>query len=205
MATLKALLPADTPFPFVTGTAHGDGANAGFVRDDAILAVIIVSDEDDCSIKDREFFDPESIAYPWEGLAAGNLRCFAYPDARVEIDAIVSALRTVKPNPDDLLLAAITGVPPDLVADPETTDYEALLADSRMQEVVNPDRPRGALFPACDLEGTGFALPARRTVEAVAAFGDNGVVQSICDPTFGQALRGITSRLGSLIRRRRCR
>lgn len=205
VATLKALLPADAPFPFVTGTAHGDGANAGFVRDDAILAVIIVSDEDDCSIKDGEFFDPESVAYPWEGLGAGNLRCFAYPDARVEIDSIVSALRTVKPNPDDLLLAAITGVPPDLVADPETTDYEALLADSRMQEIVNPDRPRGALFPACDLEGTGFALPARRTVEAVAAFGDNGVVQSICDPTFGQALRGITSRLGSLIRRRRCR
>ena len=91
------------------------------------------------------------------------------------------------------------------VADPDAIDYDALLADPRMQERVDPSRPRGQLFPACDLEGTGFALPARRTVQTVAAFGEQGVVQSICDPTFGRALRGITSRLGELIRRRRCR
>ena len=93
----------------------------------------------------------------------------------------------------------------DKCLDPDAIDYDALLADPRMQERVDPSRPRGQLFPACDLEGTGFALPARRTVQTVAAFGEQGVVQSICDPTFGRALRGITSRLGELIRRRRCR
>lgn len=205
VASLKALLPADAPFPFLSGTAHGDGANAGFLRDDAILGIIYVSDEDDCSVADVEFFDPESDRYSWEGLGGGNLRCFLYPEARTPVESIVDALRSLKPNPNDLLVAAITGVPADAVSDPDAIDYEALLADPRMAERINPDRARGQLFPACDLEGTGFALPARRMVRAVAAFGDNGVVQSICDPTFGQALRGITSRLGDLIRRRRCR
>ena len=204
-ASLKALLPSDAPFPFLTGTGHGDGANAGFLRDDAILGIIYVSDEDDCTVADRELFDPASERYPWEGLAGGNLRCFVYPEARTPIEDIVGALRSLKPNPDDLLIAAITGVPADAVADPDAIDYDALLADPRMQERVDPSRPRGQLFPACDLEGTGFALPARRTVQTVAAFGEQGVVQSICDPTFGRALRGITSRLGELIRRRRCR
>lgn len=204
-ASLKALLPADAPFPFVTGTAHGDGANAGFLRDDAILGIIYVSDEDDCTVADPDFFDPASERYPWEDLGGGNLRCFLYPEARMPIETVVDALRSLKPNPDDLLVAAITGVPADAVSDPDAIDYDALLADPRMEERINPARPRGQLFPACDLEGTGFALPARRMVETVAAFGDNGVVQSICDPTFGQALRGITSRLGDLIRRRSCR
>ncbi|MBL8613444.1 MAG: VWA domain-containing protein [Myxococcales bacterium] len=32
-----------------------DGTNAGFLRDDALLAVVILSDEDDCSRKDNNF------------------------------------------------------------------------------------------------------------------------------------------------------
>ena len=106
--------------------------------------------------------------------------------------------------PDDLLLSAITGVPPELVGDPTDVDYEALLDDPRMEVRENPDRP-GFLLPACDLEGTGFAVPARRIVEAVRGFGESGVVQSICEPRFDRALRGITDRLGELIRRRACR
>ena len=203
-ATLKALLPSDSPVRFVAGQPHGDGANAGFVRDDAVLAVVMVTDEDDCSIADPELYNPESLVYPWSEDARGNLRCIRYAEALQPVSRFVDAVRSVKESPDDLLISAITGVPPDLVVDPEAIDYDALLADPRMQEMENPGRP-GYLFPACDLEGTGFAVPARRIVTAIDTFGENGIVQSICDPSFGRALRGITSQLGEVVRRRRCR
>ncbi|HJK95062.1 MAG TPA: hypothetical protein RMH26_30285, partial [Polyangiaceae bacterium LLY-WYZ-15_(1-7)] len=200
-ATLKALLPADGPVRFLEGVGQGDGANAGFVREGAVLAVVLVTDEDDCSVADPELFDLESERFPGGERAGGNLRCVTYPEALQPVPRFVDALRSLKARPDDLLLSAITGVPPELVGDPTDVDYEALLDDPRMEVRENPDRP-GFLLPACDLEGTGFAVPARRIVEAVRGFGESGVVQSICEPRFDRALRGITDRLGELIRRR---
>lgn len=202
-AALKALLPAGR-LSFLEGDAHGDGVNAGFVRDDALLGVVLVSDEDDCSVADPSFFDPESETYPWDGDARGNLRCVRYEDALQPIERFVDAVRTLKEDPGEILVAAITGVPPALVADPEAIDYERLLADEAMQVRENPDRA-GYLLPACDRVGVGFAVPARRMVEAVSRFGDQGVVQSICDESFANALRGITTRLADIIRRRTCR
>lgn len=47
-------------------------ANAGFLRDDAKLAIVIVADEDDCSVSDRSMFAAE----PSEALGPfGSFRC----------------------------------------------------------------------------------------------------------------------------------
>jgi hypothetical protein len=201
-AALKAVLPAGV-LSFLEGDAHRDGANAGFIRDDAVLAVVLVSDEDDCSVADPELFNPLSETYPWDADPRGNQRCILFPEALTPVGRFVDGMRRAKSDPNDLLVAAITGVPPDLVRDPTDIDYDALLADERMQIRPNPRRP-GFLLPACDRVGVGFAVPAIRTVEAVRAFGPSGVVQSICDENFANALTGITTRLGELIRRRRC-
>ena len=52
--------------------------NAGFVRDEATLAVIIVADEDDCSASDRTVFDPtqDDIESPLGELS--SFRCFEF-------------------------------------------------------------------------------------------------------------------------------
>ena len=52
-ATLKALWPAkDQRVGFLYGEGHGAGANAGFLRDDSLLIVVVITDEDDCSAED---------------------------------------------------------------------------------------------------------------------------------------------------------
>lgn len=202
-AALKALTPADAPIEFLAGRGQADGANAGFLREDSVLAVVVVTDEDDCSTRDAELFNPESERYPAPDRAASNLRCFTYPEALHPVERFVVGLTRLR-RPDSFVFAAIAGVPPDLVSDPEHIDYEALLADPRMQERIDPEHPT-RLRPACDVVGTGFAQPSRRIVSLASALGDNAVVQSVCDDSFVSALSGVTSRLAEIIRRRRCR
>ena len=61
-AALKAVTPTTSPdVVFSRNTkGHGDAGNRGFLREDSILAVILVTDEEDCSIPDSssELFNP---------------------------------------------------------------------------------------------------------------------------------------------------
>ncbi len=146
-ATLKALSPAAptrytgpsyTPPRFFRDTSgHADGANAGFVRDDTLLAVIIVTDEEDCSASDPALFDPASPRY---GTADLNLRCFTHPDALHPIERYVTGLTALRPDrPDLFVLGILAGIPADLaVPAPTGTEYWRMLTDSRMVERVDP-------------------------------------------------------------------
>jgi hypothetical protein len=96
-------------------------------------------------------------------------------------------------------------VPPDLV-DPDSLAmfdftveadrnafYDRILNDPRMQEMVDPNRTPeqgGNLIPSCNT-ATGRAYPPRRIVETVRRFGENGVVQSICQDDFTAAMDAI--------------
>jgi hypothetical protein len=77
-AALKAVTPTTSSITFAMGTVgHGDGVNAGFVRPDSLLVVLVLTDEDDCSALDPDLFNPSSARY----TGALNLRCFMYPEA----------------------------------------------------------------------------------------------------------------------------
>lgn len=201
-ATLKALTPSSSDLRFERGTTgHGDGANAGFVRPDSVLGVLLLTDEEDCSAEDSELFNPSSSIYSGNL----NLRCFSYPGALHPVERYVDGLAALRRDrPESLVVAAITGVPADLVSDPDRIDYDAVLSDPRMQEVVDfTDGNR--LMPSCNTPGRGIAFPPRRIVRTVQAFGDRGIVQSICQEDFSPAIRGITERLATAIRRTSCR
>ncbi len=201
-AALKALTPGTSPLRFAHDSiGHGDGANAGFLRDDATLAIVLVTDEDDCSVSDPDLYDPESTVY----TDTTNMRCTRYEDLALHaVRRYVDGLHALRASdPENMVLAAIAGVPEDLTADPDHIDYDRILSDPRMVVRENPGRP-GHLLPACDVVGRGFAVPARRVVEVTRGFGEQGVVQSICQDGFAGALRGITSRLARVIRRTRC-
>ncbi len=170
--------------------------NAGFVRDDSLLAVVFVTDEDDCSASDTAIFDPSRVG----DLGPYGLRCAQNPTMLHPIDRYEDALdslRLDRLNP--IVIGAITGVP--TMIDPLTQDYDALLMDPRMQYMEDPGNP-GQLIPACDRPGSGFAIPARRIVELsrrFAARGD-GLASSICEDDLSPAMRA----LGTLIGRRLC-
>ncbi len=54
--------------------ADSSGANAGFLRDNAYLAIFIISDEDDCSPKDGAFYNPDGDINTTLGKL-DNFRC----------------------------------------------------------------------------------------------------------------------------------
>jgi hypothetical protein len=183
--------------------------NAGFLRDDAVLAVLLITDEDDCSVPSGStmFEDvPPGIAlnylcYPPAATCGGQplpsvpfsvpvSECRSRPDGGgklVPISEFVTFLRSLKKSPDDLVVSAVAGVPQP----GETGTYQASLTKGGLD----------IAFSACG--GNGGGAPAMRIQELVDAFGDNGTISSICADDFGPALR----RTGELVRRsldRRC-
>jgi hypothetical protein len=105
--------------------------NAGFLRKDALLAVIIIADEDDCSAKNDSFFgnasglgDLDNFRCTAEGVVCGPddngsiRRPGMYTDCRPRensphmrsIADVTTAIRKLKPFPDEqIIVAAIIG------------------------------------------------------------------------------------------------
>ena len=225
-AGLKALWPAHDDgveflFDPVSGEGdhgHGDAENAGFLRPNhalntSLIAVVLVTDEDDCSVKDPRHLRPPQYLDPGneaesklleQGL---NVRCQLNPQNLYESSRYVDGLRALRPDSEGLVvLGAITGVPAELVtpaalASVDFTDhaardafYDALLEDPSMQPGIDgkgtvnhdDDQPRAS----CE-SPNGLAYPPVRIVETVRAFGRDAVVQSICQDDFGPAIDAI--------------
>jgi hypothetical protein len=72
-------------------------ANAGFLRRDAVLSIIFVSDENDCS--DRGAF-PEG---------SGGMVCYDQPEKLVPIREFINDFRALKDDPSDVIASAIVG------------------------------------------------------------------------------------------------
>jgi hypothetical protein len=110
-----------------------------------------------------------------------------------------------------VIFSAIVGVPPELVTpeqlanvdfgNPAQTDafYDGILAAPAMQEVLDPrgnmDPADDNLVPSCDRGTDALAYPPRRIVQVAKAFGQNGVVQSICQEDFSPAVNAIIDRI----------
>ncbi len=196
-AVLKATTPSTSSIGFHGGTrGHADGANAGFLRADSLVGLVLLTDENDCSAADGDLFNPSSPTY---GATDLNLRCFGHPAALHPIGRYVDGLRAAVGDPDRLVFGAITGVPVDLVSDPGAIDYATILSDARMEERVDPTHP-SRLAPSCNVPGRGFAFPPRRIVEVardLEAGGAASVVQSICQESFSPAIGAILDRLAA--------
>ncbi len=204
-AALKALWPAgDDSVSFLAGAGHGEDENAGFLRPDSLLVVVVVTDEDDCSVSDPAIFTPPAMLPPESDLAqiGLNARCalstsLLYPTARYE-----DGLRALRPDNDNLIFAVIAGIPQALVPESGEPDYAAVLDDPTMQVQVDdrgtPNVSDDKIVPAC-AGADGEATPPRRLVEIASGFGANGVLSSICADDFGETagrlIRAIGTRL----------
>ncbi len=216
-AVLKALLPAGSTGeigidPFLTGDGHGSNANAGFLRPDSLLAVVLVTDEDDCSAKDKNIFDANQFGGP----TTLNVRCFLNPGALFPVERYVKGLTWLRRNdPDLLVFAAIVGLPPGLGTDTEgRTDWERIACtDARQRagtcdpslipEVVSGGGAMGQqIRPSCDT-ATGKAYPPNRitrTAELIEKAGANAVVHSICVSDFTPAIQRIIDKIADALK-----
>lgn len=191
--------PSYVPPTFLSGEGHGDRAHAGFIRDDTLLSVIIVTDEDDCSILDPELFNPESTRYGGTGL---NLRCSTFPRALFSEDRYIDGLLALRARrPDLVTFSVIAGLPGDLATEtPNAADFQAMLEDPRMQERLDPENPE-RLFASCSRREGRLAFPPRRLVRVAAGLGvGRATVQSICEPSF----ESVMAPIARLIARRAC-
>lgn len=160
-------------------------ANAGFLRPDANLAVVILADEDDCSVRDPALFGSDPAVGPLQ-----SFRCFEHgvicdPDAPrtpgakqgcrpregaplVEpIAPLIDALLAAKPDPRQVMVAAVVGDPAPVAV---TLDTSA-------------GAPVATLAPSCSFSSTGGAQhadPAVRLAAFVAGFPGRSQLTSIC-------------------------
>ena len=209
-AALKAVSPSVPtaytgasyePPVFVGSTfGHGEGRNAGFVREDSLLAIVIVTDEEDCSVvpESTDVFDPSSERYGGVDL---NLRCFSFPEVTQPVERYVDGLLALRASrPDLVALAVLAGIPPETAVPlPSAADFTAMLEHPDMQERVDPETPT-RLFPSCSSE-IGLAFPPRRLVRTAEGLGPyRATVQSICESDY----RGPMTAVARLIGRRGC-
>ena len=199
--------------PFWRNSApHGDRENAGFVRDNSVLAVVVVSDEDDCSAFDPSLYNPSSTTYS----GPLNVRCHQYGDAAVHpVDRYVNGFIQLRSRANLLVYAAITGLPTDL--SPACTNgscaapnWDALVGDPsvrdpRMIEQVTADAQN--IQPTCQTNNPDgsirtSAAPGIRIVSVAHGLQQLGAgvsVHSICDEDFGNALLDVINQIKSAL------
>ncbi|MET0286039.1 MAG: hypothetical protein ABW352_16270, partial [Polyangiales bacterium] len=201
----KALAPSQgignsNLFKFINGSkGQGDRYNQDFLRDEAILAVIIVSDEEDCSITDegKVLFSLTEEAEEEFGLL--NLRCGIYANEESYVQPVqryVDGLKSLKPdNQDRIIFATIVGVPEDAVGMP----IEDILALPEMQFSENP---MAAGFPStsCVSSKGDQAYPPSRMLRVAAEFGEQAVIYSICADDYSPALDTLIDKIASKLK-----
>jgi hypothetical protein len=177
--------------------------NRDFLRDEAVLAIVLLTDEDDCSAPpDTSLFDPTQtlITDPLGPMAsyrcnefghlcggqrpprtpATNLQdCHSAEDGRlIRISELVAFFKALKANPNDVIVAAVTG---------PTIPYSVTVPE-RIRKGVLRNEPE--VLPSC-MSTNGTAAPAVRIHDFVSAFGDNGTFLSICSDDFSPVMARI--------------
>jgi hypothetical protein len=205
-AAFRALAPAPE--------GHRDDLNQGFLRPESLLVVVLLTDEEDCSLQDTRIITPAPYLDPADPLTAQglNTRCSQNPDALFPIGRYVEGLRKLRPGADDrVMFFAIAGVPVEMVnaaalaqvklEDPARREqfYTSILNAPGMRESVDdqgtPTPDDDAIAPVCDSE-FGTAAPAPRLVQVARGFGMNGLVQSICERDLSRPINAILRSIG---------
>lgn len=157
-AMYKALAPSSVKFA-QDRPGNADGPNKGFLRPDATLAIVHLTDEEDCSVtSEGEALFDDNTNHPAVKLSGTeqrlglNIRC-AYAEPSVRISQVEAAglvqsperyvrdfKRNVKPgNPDGIVFIAIVGIPDGT----EGLTPQEILADARMGFAVDPNTGAG--------------------------------------------------------------
>ena len=176
--------------------------NEGFLRPEALLALVVLADEDDCSTKAAtDLFEPSTSRYgpqtsfrcaeyghlcagaPPPRAAAGPLPdCHPAETAGklVPVADYVSFFRSLKTQPDRVLVSVIAAPP---------APYAVQLVDGQPQ-----------LAPSCQ-SANGTGTPGVRLKAFADAFGGHGMFGGVCDqdlsPPLGRLGDAIVKQLGA--------
>ena len=198
----------EQPLEAVRRALENNPANAGFIRPNAYLAIVFITDEDDCSAIGDSVFDTSSAAVANLG-PPDSYRCFAQgvicdPDVpnepgvktncRPRDDSeylhnvrteYVDYLRQLKGDPGLIITAAIMGSTPDQL--------------SVQAEPLENGQSKLKLTPSCQSSGFGVADPPVRLQWFLDQFPNRSTTTEICDGDLSPALTQIAALLKDVI------
>ena len=191
--------------------------NANFLRPDALLQVILLTDEDDCSAPpDSDLFDSTSMTLTDPLGPLQSYRCNEFghlcggkmpprsPPGEVDLGTCVSnekgrllpvadvaaALKSLKADPSKVLVAAIAGPP---------TPYKVNVGPSQVKG--DPSLWPYVEFSCMQTEPDNTTIvgdPGVRLKQWVDIFGGNGLFESVC-ADFAPALKAFADQLGKAL------
>ncbi len=202
----------------------GDGIATGFLRPEALLLVLVVSDEEDASLDDGpDLFATDEMVNMYErNIAVGHHPEYLYTPAEVKqmmLDAKAQVSGAIRAG-GSVMFAAITGVPHEgegaTACQGSGTDVAACL-DVALEEGTMGEPETITRIPASGgtIEAAYFeyacerrdgdvpitqAFPGTRFVALAQLFGDMGYVYSICNEDWRPAMNAIASRVEERLR-----
>ncbi len=194
----------EQPLESMRRALNGSNAeNNGFIRDDAFLAVIIISDEDDCSVEQVSMFDSDPALDNIDSNVGplSSFRCFEFgvectPDNprsagprqdcvtransqfMYDVDEYANFLKSLKADPGQIIVAGIIGNPSPVVVG--TKDNEPTL-------------------DASCTSASGDADPGIRLQSFLDSFPNRNTSTTICDDDLSDALTVIADLLAKVI------
>ncbi len=146
-----------------------------------MLAIVFISDEDDCSAEVPELFEPSGSAFP----GPLNRRCWDYPEALYPLDRYEEGLLAER-EANRLAILGIVGIP----FDAEGLSYGEILSLDDMQVREDPEGT-GFIAPSCGAGVDRQAFPPIRFVELAArleSVGTHTRLSSICSDSYEEPL-----------------
>jgi hypothetical protein len=186
--------------------------NVGFLRDDATLAVVLVTNEDDCSVPDdSDLFDPNQTLVSDPLGSFWSFRCNEFghlcningtmqPPPRGPADHLQGCVSNETPSGRLTKVGDEVAFLKGLKSDPSRIVVAAItgLPSDYSIEMIKTDRDveyHPNIKPSCGVEGGEHGDPAVRIMQWVNAFGDHGLAESICEGGFQNALDAIANRI----------
>ena len=179
--------------------------HADFIRPNSLLAVMVVSDESDCSAKpDSAFWKHSDLVSTNQDI---NLYCAKYekdliPTTDLATLLLKKGIDSNEPLPGSVVFAAIVGVPMNEKCQGLGTELADCLGDPAMQFKRCMDGTTPVLCYACvseelgqDGQPTTKAMPGRRYISLAQEFEDNGFVYSICNADWSDAMKSIAKKI----------
>jgi len=194
--------------------------NHGFLRDGAYLAVVMITNEDDCSSAiEPQFFDT-TTNWSQGSQLGGSFRCNEFghlcsmgggppmhPNRNApgnDVNATVAYDMCTSNDTDGYLLSTKDVADRLKALKPPGQVLVAAITGPTQPYVVHWENPSIAdtscgaascpwpkISHSCMAADSSYADPAVRIAELVNQFGDNGLVMSICDDTFAPSLSQI--------------
>lgn len=165
-------------------------SNSGFIRPDAYLAIVFITDEDDCSTRDPQMFTTDE----GELGPLDSFRCFEYgvecdPDA----PRVLGAKSSCKPRVDSPFMYDVQAFIEEVRALKSTDSLImtfAIAGNLEPVEVVLADDGDYALAYTCGQDAPAEAVPPIRIKRFIDAFPTSGLF-TICDEDLTEAMTAI--------------